>query len=131
MEALPDLAPQQTDQGSFRATGTDDDRPSGAQRVAQRTERDAAQNPANGCDQETQRASQLREKHARPNVLSLADLGDVMRPAASDDEERRARDSNPQPASRHLISKTVPKAKKHGENTSCGTPWGQMRGQLK
>jgi hypothetical protein len=33
------------------------------------------QNPANGYDQETQRASLPEVENARPNVLPLADLG--------------------------------------------------------
>ena len=88
----------------LRATGTENGAPDGAQRTAQHTGREKAQDGAIACDQESQQPSESEEVDVHPNVLSIANISDSVRPGASDNEKRRARDSNSQPVSRHLIS---------------------------
>ena len=88
------------EQEVLRATGTEN----GASDGAQQSGRERRRNGAIACDQESQQPSESEEVDVHPNVLSIANISDSVRPGASDNEKRRARDSNPQPVSRHLIS---------------------------
>ena len=63
---------------------------------AQQSGRDLVPGDATGCDEEDPPA----ENGTSPNPLRVAGLCEDVR----DDTKRRARDSNPQPVARHLIS---------------------------
>ena len=104
LEALPDLRPRKPDQEALRATGTETGAPDGAQRMAQHTGREKVRDGAIACDQEVQQPSESEEVDVHPNVLSIANISESVRPGASNNEKRRARDSNPQPREGHLIS---------------------------
>ena len=86
LKSLPDLKRPQPNKDSLAATDTDDNRRAKSQRRSQQTKRGASQSPANGCDQETRRASAPGKDDARPNVFSTADLGHVVQPNAASNQ---------------------------------------------
>ena len=86
LKSLPDLKRPQPNKDSLAATDTDDYRRAKSQRRSQQTKRGASQSPANGCDQETRRASAPGKDDARPNVFSTADLGHVVQPNAASNQ---------------------------------------------
>ena len=59
---------------------------------------------ATGCDSDTEPGDDSTAQKESPKPLRVADLSDDLRSGTTGDERRRARDSNPQPVSRHLIS---------------------------
>ena len=92
---------------TLAATGTDDERLP-AQAQTQCAGREAAPEGATACESDTSEASDPADADARPNLLSLKTSGEVMLPDARQCGERRARESNPQPVNRHLISNQTP-----------------------
>ena len=104
LEGMPALTPDKPSESSLRATGTEGKASKEALRQAQQSSRGTSQNAARVCDQETPRASAPGKDDARPNVLSVANLRSGLHPGAHADDKRRARDSNSQPLTGHLIS---------------------------
>ena len=56
------------------------------------------------CDNEAELGDDSPSQKESPKPLRVADLSEDARTDATRDNKRRARDSNPQPVSRHLIS---------------------------
>jgi len=120
-EGLPDQKAPETQQ-TLRATGTDDATVQSGQE--QRSAQDAKPclEGATGCDSE---GDDSRAQKESPNPLRVADLSDAVRTDATSDNKRRARDSNPQPVSRHLISSEAASPEKPDENAhsrKCAAP---------
>jgi hypothetical protein len=84
------------------ATGTDDARP--AQRYAQRAGRETVRSDATAGDATTPKASRKGRRGPSPKAATVAKLCDVVQRKATPNKERRARDLNPQPVTRHHIS---------------------------
>ena len=107
LDALPDLQPTAADPEPqvMAATGTDDAAPhrnmaAYRQQYGSKTMQDAARS---GERPEDCSRGDRPSNHV-PQVLCMANFSDKQQDVAERGEKRRARDSNPQPASRHLIS---------------------------
>ena len=97
---------------ALAATGTDDAAAEGRQISAApgaaRRMRNRACTMRRGATKKWQEADEPDDGNDRPKVLPLTNLDDSVRPAATGGDKRRARDSNPQPVNRQLISNQPP-----------------------
>ncbi len=146
LDGLPGLTP--TDRTSepqrqqLQATGTDDymtassEQSSGLKwaHFGAQLDGETCQNVASGGETEKPDSLAGAEKNAdadRRKVLPLNTFGNDSTPVASDGRKRRARDSNPQSLSGHLISSPMPLAPKPRKKHMFPIVRGQMRGQFK
>ena len=106
---------------ALRATGTDDPvaRPGqepqpGAQRRVQQLGRETLREPREALRNDGDETPDDPGGGPRPKPLPDADLGDIFPAVAVHCEQRRARDSNPQPLTGHLISSQHQNSQKQG-----------------